>query len=109
MMLSGSVSPYGDPSEVEARASISLLLGSLSPDIQPEVFSMSPDEIKAYCQPNDSAVDNSGDDGGVVLLLASDNAKPRLNDFLRAMEKREGIQSAVGGEEATTNTSSLAF
>ena len=108
MILPGSITPYGDPSEVEARASISLLLGSLSSDIQPEVFSMSLDEIKTYIQSTDSVVDNASDDGGVVLLLASDNAKPRLNDFLRAIEKSEGVQSAVGGEEATM-TYDLAF
>ena len=96
--LSGSLNPYEDPTEIEARASVSLLVASLASDINPELISMTVDQLKSYCQPlsGDTVSFASNDDGGIAMLLATESTKPRLNDLLRALETKENVRGAFG-------------
>lgn len=94
----GSTQPGKDPIEVEARASISLVLADLSADgISGTVRYLSSEDIDAYINSTDNtapplfAAAEDGDGERPALLLSSDSSKKKLTQLLSTMETRERI------------------
>ena len=89
-----------DPSEVEARASLSLTLGSMGKDVLVKSVRLSAEDIAAYMADEtrtvlaSRATRDSGGGGegerGVTMLFSSEGAKTDLAQLVGKMASREG-------------------
>mmetsp|Transcript_28210 Transcript_28210/g.40169 ORF Transcript_28210/g.40169 Transcript_28210/m.40169 type:complete len:928 (+) Transcript_28210:19-2802(+) len=104
----GPIEPYGEPSEIEARASLSVVLASLGSEVSPAMFSMSTESIRKYCKsPDDNIISydrETSSDNEVVFMLATEDTRPQLSDLMCGLEKRGRSSGGVVGAVASSVT-----
>ncbi|KAJ1396998.1 hypothetical protein B484DRAFT_407159 [Ochromonadaceae sp. CCMP2298] len=101
--------PLNEPVEVEARSSISVLMGRTAGEgIEASLFNLSPEQMKAYItqeqgQSLGALSGVSKAEGGVALILATESSKRNLAAFLTILEEREGIKGVGGVASSVTS------
>ena len=103
--------PWGAPSEVEARASLSVTFAALDGDVDASTFYVGPEAMAAYIKESDTtssggappttpvlppapiSADAPGSSGRVALVFATEQAKGNLAQFVTALGDREGAEA----------------
>jgi small ligand-binding sensory domain FIST len=90
----GSVmAPWGEPTEVEARASLGITFIKLDGDIDASTFSLSTEGVQKYIKSDTERLIPGGKKGAVTLLFATDNVKSSLTSFVNTLGDREEIEA----------------
>lgn len=100
----GSSTPFSEPLEVEARASISILLATLTEgDIDASLLYLTPEMIKDYVKKTPAAISADSDiqivknkpldESAIALIFATESTKSNLAAFLSKLDEKENIQS----------------
>lgn len=100
----GPLASTDEPVEVEARASISVMLAKIdNASVNVETLQMSTEQVSEYVKGESTLAESSSlvsspssigggtDDGKVLFLLATEATKSRLSEFVSALESKEGI------------------
>jgi small ligand-binding sensory domain FIST len=101
----------GEPIEIEARASISLMVASLdTTDIELSLFHKSSKEIKSYLKNNNSVYNNNNNDNensnynnGVAFVLSADNSKADIIKYITKKKLSQNIDCFGGFASTVTN------
>ena len=105
--------PWGEPSEVEARASISVTFAAVEGDIEASMFYVDADGISSYIKDKSAGktvlpaattpAGSSADAGTLTLLFATEQAKNSIGQFVTSLGDKEGVE--VFGAVASSVTS----
>jgi small ligand-binding sensory domain FIST len=94
----------GIPQEIEARASISIVLANFGPDVSIETFYAETEEevARAAADAASTASKPAADGEAVHLLLSTESFKPKLSNAVRQLSAAAGPQIFGGVASAVT-------
>ena len=93
------------PSEIEARASVGLVLVSLNAGLKAKTFRMDDDEIRTYITNADKKLGLESASGSVTMLFSAESAKLNLPDLITGIANKEGSDSFGALASGVTTTS----
>eukprot|EP01038_Epipyxis_sp_PR26KG_P017485 gene17485-24204_t len=99
----------GEPMEIEARSSFSLLLANTEDDVSASLFHIENSKISSYLKNENVQVFDEADstpnknkEEGIAILFAAETSKRDLSSFLLALNERENLDGFGGISSSVT-------